>query len=86
MEKLDLVKKILWEDWDPIGINVISSAKDEYDSYAPKVYRLLIENKNQKEVIAEFLTYIDTELIGNSPNKTRDARVAEKLVQSFGNQ
>lgn len=85
MKKSDLVKRILWEDWDPIGINVIYSAKDEYDSYALKIYKLLSENVNQ-EVIAEFLTYIDTELMGNSPNKTRDARVAERLVQSFSNQ
>jgi hypothetical protein len=85
MEKLDVIKKILWEDWDPIGINVISPAKDEYDSYAPQVYKLLTKNES-KEVIGQYLTYVDTELIGNSPNKERDVRVAQKLIQSFGGQ
>jgi hypothetical protein len=36
------VRKILWEDWDPIGCGV---PKDEYDDYAPGACGLLLEKK-----------------------------------------
>lgn len=32
---LEAVRRILWEDWDPIGVNDHPGAIDEYDSYAP---------------------------------------------------
>jgi hypothetical protein len=80
--KLKIIERILWEDWDPIGINVIVTAKDEYDSYAPKVYKLLQEGKSAEEV-AEYLSYVDGELIGNTPNESRNLEVAKKLIQIF---
>lgn len=76
---LVIISKILWEDWDPIGINVIANAKDEYDSYAPKIYQM-ISRGDDYELVADYLTYVDTELIGNKPNMTRDIRVAKKLI------
>jgi hypothetical protein len=32
---------VLWRDWDPIGINDVPEANDEYDAYVGGVYRLL---------------------------------------------
>lgn len=81
---LEIIRKILWEDWDPIGINTISTANDEYDSYAPKIYQM-ISNRDDAQTLASYLTYVDTELIGNSPNATRDLRVANKLIECLSN-
>jgi len=81
-KKLRAIEKILWEDWDPIGINVIVTANDEYDSYAPQVYKLLQEGKNAEEV-AKYLSHVDGELIGNTPNESRNLEVAKKLIQIF---
>ncbi len=34
------VKKILWENWDPIGLRGAGPA-DKYDGYAPTIVKLL---------------------------------------------
>ncbi len=40
-ELSDSVDAILWEIWDPIGLNDNSDARTEYLSYVPSVVRLL---------------------------------------------
>ncbi|WP_051959879.1 hypothetical protein [Sphingobacterium sp. ML3W] len=55
-EAIDL---ILWNHWDPIGVNDIASS-DEYQSYTPKIFKL----KNigaDKETIAQTLHEIEIE-------------------------
>lgn len=37
----EAVDLILWEDWDPIGVNDIPAARNEYSSYVPSIVRLL---------------------------------------------
>jgi hypothetical protein len=32
------IKKILWQDWDPIGIKAYSDPEDEYDTYASIIW------------------------------------------------
>jgi hypothetical protein len=32
------VKKILWQDWDPIGVNKSTEGEDEYDAYAQVIW------------------------------------------------
>ena len=36
------IRKILFQDWDPIGVSHIPEAQDEYDSYVGGVYSRLI--------------------------------------------
>lgn len=31
---LERVRRVLWETWDPIGVNEHAEASTEYDSYA----------------------------------------------------
>ena len=42
-----LIDKILWEDWDPIGINHEESIRDEYFGYVPQVFSLKINKANK---------------------------------------
>jgi hypothetical protein len=62
---LALVRKLLWEEWDPIGVNVDGSgAEDEYNRYADRAYAMLIyEGRSEKE-IADYLYFASTELMG----------------------
>jgi hypothetical protein len=32
------IKKMLWRDWDPIGLNKSCGAEDEYDAYASVIW------------------------------------------------
>jgi len=36
--------------WDPIGIAGIPQARDEYDSYLPQVFAMLIERRDEGEI------------------------------------
>lgn len=77
IELYKVVDEILWNDWDPIGINDIAS-RDEYQSYIPEIFSMLIENKDVN-TIAERLNEIATKRMGLFANIELSLKVAEKL-------
>ena len=82
-EQKDLYEQIdilLWEEWDPIGINDYEEARDEYYNYLPKVYELRIRNASKKE-IADYLFEIETDRMGLSGNKDKCLQIAQKLIE-----
>lgn len=44
------VDAVLWEVWDPIGVNDCPDARDEYTGYAPKVARMLRSGTSDAEI------------------------------------
>jgi hypothetical protein len=54
------IDRVLWEVWDPIGVNQFSDARDEYSSYVNGVFELLTSGASD-ESIAEHLLRITTE-------------------------
>jgi len=58
------VRKILLQDWDPIGVNGITEANDEYDTYADKAYVMLMDDRATADDIAAYLYYIAAEHMG----------------------
>jgi len=80
-EQKDLYKfidEILWNDWDPIGINDVAP-RDEYQGYTPNIFSLKINGAN-KETIARKLYEIETETIGVMGNIEHCQQVAEKII------
>ncbi len=75
----DAIRTILIQEWDPIGINDIPEAQDEYDAYVSGVYRLLISRKPTYEVF-EYLWFIETEHMALCGDRQRTKQVAELLV------
>ena len=69
------VRKILWEDWDPIGCGV---PQDEYDDYVGPVLRLLIERAGADAVRA-YLVQTATETIGCPPIEETQAGLERAL-------
>ena len=49
------IDKILWEDWDPIGVNDCEGARDEYSSYVPQIYRLIFEDEDTEKMSATLI-------------------------------
>jgi len=47
---MDAIRRILIDDWDPIGIQG-AGPEDEYDSYIAGLYRLLIRKPSENEII-----------------------------------
>ncbi|MEO9885454.1 MAG: hypothetical protein ABJR05_07605 [Balneola sp.] len=76
------VDEILWNDWDPIGVNDIAP-RDEYQSYVPEIFSMLIHIKTEKE-IADRLYKIETETIGVFGSKEHCLTIAKKLINEKG--
>ena len=67
--------------WDPIGVAGIAQARDEYYSYLPQVFKLVLDNKNKNE-IASYLTEIETNRMGLTANTKVALEVAEILLKN----
>ncbi len=76
------VRRILWEDWDPIGCGV---PQDEYDDYVGPVLRLLLERK-PAGAIADYLRVTAAETIGCPVSEHKLAVVVDKLLGLRGEQ
>lgn len=76
-ETIDL---ILWQDWDPIGINDIAP-RDEYQSYTPTIFELRT-NGTDRETIAKTLHEIETVTIGVVGNIEHCRKVADKILKA----
>jgi len=61
------IRQVLLHDWDPIGVQEIPQAQDEYDSYVDGVYRLLVSSARDEELV-EHLYRIECETMGLGPH------------------
>lgn len=73
------IDEILWNDWDPIGINDIAP-RDEYQSYTPTIFKLKI-NGADKETIAKTLHEIENTTIGVVGNIEHCWQIADKIIK-----
>ena len=72
--------EVLHYMWDPIGVRGIAQARDEYHSYLPQVFSMVLNESNVKE-IANYLVRIEEESMGMSPNKTNAKDIAATLLE-----
>jgi len=73
-----LIRRILLEDWDPIGIGDNPGAQNEYDSYLGGVYKLLARDASIQEIVWH-LHEIERVSMGLQPKEQRLTAAAEKL-------
>ena len=73
--------EILHYIWDPIGVAGVAQARDEYHSYLPQVFQLVLKNES-KEKIATYLVGIEENSMGLSPNKEAALEIAEILLST----
>lgn len=76
--ELEAIKRLLWDEWDPIGVNGFGS-DDEYDSYAFRVFAMLTEGKREAE-ISDYLGWAASENMGLS-GAGDHAAIARKIIQ-----
>jgi hypothetical protein len=71
------IRRVLLDVWDPIGIQNVPNAQDEYDSYLSGVLGLLVSGASDDELAAH-LHHIVTETMGpNAPTEAmRDTVIA----------
>lgn len=73
--------EILHYMWDPIGAAGIPQARDEYYSYLPQVFKLVLANQS-KEEIASYLMGMESENMGLKPNRKGALEIAEILLNT----
>jgi hypothetical protein len=79
------VDEILHYVWDPIGVCKIPQARNEYQSYVPKVAGFLLERKKKEELEA-YLHWLATEHMGLSDTnegRTHTKEVVDILFDHF---
>jgi hypothetical protein len=82
-KQLELYKRldmILWHDWDPIGISAHPEARDEYYSYLPQVFGLVMQGANQDQ-LAAFLHKIETKTMGLWGSSRKCAKIASEILK-----
>lgn len=77
--KLEAIKALLWEKWDPIGVNDEPGAFGEYDSYADQIHAMLDRGAGAEE-IARHLSWVVTTLIGLGTTDQHSMAIARQAV------
>jgi len=80
--KVDKIRKLLFTDWDPIGITGLSDQDDEYASYASHVYGMFKSGSNP-EAVAAYLGHVAATSMGLPDNYERDLRVANLALSIY---
>ena len=82
-EQLELYKRIdeiLFYKWDPIGISDGDWARDEYQSYLPRVFAYELES-DSAEPIAKYLGVVSTQSMGLSAAPEHDLKIAQMSIE-----
>jgi hypothetical protein len=72
------IRKVLMEDWDPIGVSEEPFATNEYDNYIPKIKALLRANAST-ETLMDYLDWVATERMGFTSQRDKGRPAAERL-------
>ncbi len=78
------IARILWKDWDPIGVyNDKDEWDNEYDSYVPSIFRLALENRDIYK-ISNHLTKLQSNNMGLSAilGNEHDKNIAKLIIKS----
>jgi hypothetical protein len=77
-----IVRRILLERWDPIGVNDVPEAQNEYDSYVPGVIALLINGSSAAEIAAH-LGHVRHGRMELGWGSEHELKVARALLAAF---
>jgi hypothetical protein len=79
--RVERLRRVLLDEWDPIGVGSNPNLADEYDSYIPRIIKAL-DTGETPEAIAELLFGIEVNW-GGVPEERRLAclAVARQLVE-----
>ena len=77
---LESVKSILFKEWNPIGLNDTSFYRDEYDSYAPAICRMLREGADAEKLVRHLRQLQQISMGLSEVNEERDCQVVNSLI------
>jgi len=71
------VSHVLWDVWDPVGVNQFPQAKGEYDAYVPVIVRMLRQGTTEDALVAHLL---DIEVVSMGLGRGSTTRAAAKAL------
>lgn len=77
-ELQDQVDKVLFYEWDPLGMATIDVMRDEYSRYVPWVVEIALECSSY-QAIEEELVFIRKEWMGMEENTEHDNKIARTI-------
>jgi hypothetical protein len=75
----DAIRKILYHEWDPIGV-AGAAPEDEYDSYIAPVYRILVGSRSEQELV-EYLHRTARDTIGVAGDTEKHLELARPIAR-----
>lgn len=73
------IDEVIHYMWDPIGIAGTPEARDEYDAYIPQIFKLLIADKDEEEIV-KLLRSIEIDRMGISTTKEKKEEISRILL------
>ena len=73
------ISDILLRDWDPIGVEGVEEAHDEYDGWSRKILQLIVDGADANK-IAHHLAKLESGVLATDVNPKKLIPVAEKLL------
>lgn len=77
------IDNILWEEWDPIGINSDAGAVGEYRGYIPSILTLLSENADAYKMQRLLHQHANVNM-GLSTSLEAHKAIAQKIIALNG--
>ena len=87
-ELQDQVGKVLFYEWDPLGVSTMDYMRDEYSRYVLEVVEIALECSSY-EAIEEELVLVRKEWMGMEDNTEQDNKIARtiySLAQQYSGQ
>lgn len=78
------LRRLLMDEWDPIGVKGAAGAADEYDGYRGPIADRLSSGASARE-IAEYLSQVEREHMGLGSGRTADdlLPLSERLIDWY---
>ncbi len=77
--KLEAIKRLLWEEWDPLEVNGKPAARSEYDGYAFRIWAAL-ERGATADQVERYLTGVTTGDMRAEVAEGLNKRIAKKAA------
>ena len=77
IEIQDSIRKVLFNKWEPIGVNDNSNLIAEYNVYIAPIYRILVESRSEDEIINS-LSSAERDIVGESCSSSEELRTITK--------
>jgi hypothetical protein len=79
------LRRVLLEEWDPIGVRDYPGAVDEYDSYLGSIAERLRSGESEEE-LAGYLNHVTYVRIGLSVDPELNVSAARRIVEWYANE